>query len=175
MQDEPPSWDEDDDPGLESVSEPDLDEDEALSFEGVAAVTATSRGIGELGDNDIADVDVETATTRAKRAIERDEARVRGMKAEAIAQAEAEAGSSQEEHEAKHKDILDSAVDLARREADQDVSVSNQKDTVTNNSPRPPKPRPLQTLTHADSSVNSQSWIKPLKGGEEAPNGASVL
>jgi hypothetical protein len=53
----------------------------------------------------------------------------------------------------------------------QEPTVPAQAQTI----PRPPKPRPLQNLTNAESSVNSQSWIKPIPGGEEAPNGKSVI
>lgn len=44
MQDEPPSWDQDEDTGLESVSEPDLDDDDGRAPSDVDADDLTGQG-----------------------------------------------------------------------------------------------------------------------------------
>lgn len=53
--------------------------------------------------------------------------------------------------------------------AEEDVGMSEKE----NDKPRPPKPRPLQSIGAIGS--DTQSWIRPVSTGQEAPNGRNVL
>lgn len=56
----------------------------------------------------------------------------------------------------------------------EDEGEDTDKNTdATINKPRPPKPRPLQSM--GPIGTDTQSWIRPTTSGHEAPNGKSVL
>ena len=131
VQDEPPTWDDNDDPGMESVSD---------VSSGSHSKSTISRSTShehvppppQQQQEEQQETLQDEYTTIAENAIEieNDSARVGAMKEPAIIAA------AEEERK-----------------------------------PRPPKPRPLQSL----GPVGTDSWIRPFKGGEAAPNGKSVV
>jgi hypothetical protein len=129
VQDEPPTWDDNDDPGMESVSDVSSGShskstiSRSTSHEHVPPPPQQEEQQETLQDE-------YTTITENAIEIENDSARVGAMKEPAIIAA------AEEERK-----------------------------------PRPPKPRPLQSL----GPVGTDSWIRPFKGGEAAPNGKSVV
>jgi hypothetical protein len=125
VQDEPPTWDDNDDPGMESVS------DVSSGSHSKSTISRTTSHEHVPPPPPIQ----EEYTTITENAIEteNDSGRLAAMKESAI---------------------IPSAADGEKRPI-----------------PRPPKPRPLQSL----GPVGTDSWIRPVKGGEAAPNGRSVV
>lgn len=119
--------------------------------------TASPPGVIRDDDGDDDDDDEEeeeemlqdefTTTTKNAIEIETDEKRLAASKAPAIATVENE--------------------DKRSGEGAGDASEGTEK------KPRPPKPRPLQSM--GPIGTDTQSWIRPTTSGQEAPNGRNVL
>jgi hypothetical protein len=133
VQDEPPTWDDNDDPGMESVS------DVSSGSHSKSTISRSTSHEHVPPQPPIQEEQQETLqdeyTTITEDAIEieNDSGRLAAMKESAI---------------------VPSTADGEKRPI-----------------PRPPKPRPLQSL----GPVGTDSWIRPVKGGEAAPNGRSVV
>lgn len=153
VQDEPPTWDDNDDPGMESVSDAssggrdkDVDRDgdtisRSDSHDTVPLPSPIPIPIPEREEL-LQDEYTNDSTNMNENAIEiaNDSRRLEAMKIPAMQQAE------------------------------KDMEGTTTK-TTTTTIPRPPKPRPLQSM----GPVGPDSWIRPVTGGEAAPNGRSVL
>jgi hypothetical protein len=128
VQDEPPTWDDNDDPGMESVS----DVSSGSHSKSTISRSTSHEHVPPIREEEQQETLQDEYTTITENAIEieNDSARVGAMKEPAIIAA------AEEERK-----------------------------------PRPPKPRPLQSL----GPVGTDSWIRPFKGGEAAPNGKSVV
>lgn len=147
VQDEPPTWDDNDDPGMESVSDAssggrDKDGDTISRSDSHDTVPLPSPIPIPIPEREelLQDEYTNESTKMNENAIEieRDSRRLEAMKQSAIQQAEKEMEGTT---------------------------------TTTTSIPRPPKPRPLQSM----GPVGTDSWIRPVTGGEAAPNGRSVL
>lgn len=147
VQDEPPSWDDDDDTGLESVSEPDMDDldDEAVVDENELSGDFAQTALDDVGDvsaTTIQPVDIaKKKTVRARQA----------WRAE-----EQDEGTGEEEW----------TEELAGTPG-QGRSVENWEGV---HSRRPP-PVPLGR----EGRGETESWIRPSKEVKAAPNGGNVL
>jgi len=129
VQDEPPTWDDNDDPGMESVS----DVSSGSHCKSTISRSTSHEYVPQQREEEQQETLQDEYTTITQNAIEieNDSGRLAAMKEPAIT-------AAVEEEERK---------------------------------PRPPKPRPLQSL----GPVGTDSWIRPFKGGEAAPNGKSVV
>jgi len=129
VQDEPPTWDDNDDPGMESVS----DVSSGSHSKSTISRSTSHENVPQQREEEQQETLQDEYTTITQNAIEieNDAGRLAAMKEPAIV-------AAAEEEERK---------------------------------PRPPKPRPLQSL----GPVGTDSWIRPFKGGEAAPNGKSVV
>jgi hypothetical protein len=174
VQDEPPTWDDNDDPGMESVSDASSgrEQERELETKSIHSVSThgtpiaspipipipefnedqnQAQGLETLRDEDGEDGDdfdtsfndtiTRKRTEKNAKEIEANSGKLAATKQPAIAWAEAEA-----EGQMGHR------------------QVETQK-------PRPPKPRPLQSM----GPVGTDSWIRPGVSGEAAPNGRSVI
>lgn len=148
VQDEPPTWDDNDDPGMESVSDAssggrDKDGDTISRSDSHDTVPLPSPIPIPIPDPEelLQDEYTNESTKMNESAIEieNDSRRLEAIKIPAMQQAE--------------KDM------------------EGTRATTTTTIPRPPKPRPLQSM----GPVVTDSWIRPVTGGEAAPNGRSVL
>jgi hypothetical protein len=151
VQDEPPTWDDNDDPGMESVSDAssggrdkDTDGDTISRSDTHDHITLPSpipipipQREETLQDEYTNDMKTKTKTNENAIEIENESRRLENIKQPAIQRAE----------------------------------HGMREDTTTTTRPRPPKPRPLQSM----GPVGTDSWIRPVTGGEAAPNGRSVL
>lgn len=147
VQDEPPTWDDNDDPGMESVSDAssggrDKDGDTISRSDSHDTVPLPSPIPIPIPEREelLQDEYTNESTKMNENAIEieKEYRRLEAMKIPAIQQAEKEMEGTT---------------------------------TTTTTIPRPPKPRPLQSM----GPVGTDSWIRPVTGGEAAPNGRSVL
>ena len=129
VQDEPPTWDDNDDPGMESVSDVSSGSHSKSTISRSTSHEHVPQQRGEEQQETLQDE--YTTITQNAIEIDNDAGRLAAMKEPAIV-------AAAEEEERK---------------------------------PRPPKPRPLQSL----GPVGTDSWIRPYKGGEAAPNGKSVV
>jgi hypothetical protein len=145
VQDEPPTWDDNDDPGMESVSDISSGENSKSTISrSTSHENVPPQSIEEEEKEETETLQDEyTTTTLNAIEIENDSGRLAGMKESAIIAAERDLGSG---------GIEGGEMSSGPR-------------------PRPPKPRPLQSL----GPVGTDSWIRPVKGGEAAPNGRSVV
>jgi hypothetical protein len=145
-------WDDNDDAGLESVSEPDMDDNDER---GTSTFTASPPGVHRDNDDDDDDDEEEmlrddfTTTTKNAMEIESEERQLAALKAPAIARAS-------EDHEGQGQ-----------------RGGKGQEERTAETKPRPPKPRPLQSM--GPIGTDTQSWIRPANTGHEAPNGKNVL
>jgi hypothetical protein len=150
VQDEPPTWDDNDDPGMESVSDASSggrDKDgegdgdtisRSDTHDHITLPSPIPIPIPEREETlqDEYTNDMKTKTNENAIEIENDSHRLEGIKQPAI-------------QRAKH----------------------DMREETPTTRPRPPKPRPLQSM----GPVGTDSWIRPVTGGEAAPNGRSVL
>lgn len=158
----------------------------------------------DLNDDDDLDIETATTrAARAAREIERDAPVVAAMKTEAVQRAELEEEEADDwvstspvagtglggAHSSESAvptvrigahDDNDPAGDAAGAGQEKKDTLEGVEELVITKISKP-KPRPLQTVSGmgvdmgSGSGINSQSWIKPVTGGEEAPNGRSVL
>jgi hypothetical protein len=139
VQDEPPTWDDNDDPGMESVSDASsggrTNLSRSTSHENAQEAETETEEQETLRE---VDEDEYTTTTLNAIEIESDAQRLAALKMPAIARA---------------------------------LVTEEDGETVDMVKPRPPKPRPLQSM----GPVGTDSWIRPGTGGEAAPNGRSVI
>jgi hypothetical protein len=131
VQDEPPTWDDNDDPGMESVSDVSSGSHSKSTISRSTSHEHVPPPQQQQEEQQETLQDEYTTITENAIEIENDSDRLAGMKEPAI---------------------------IACKEGEERV-------------PRPPKPRPLQSL----GPVGTDSWIRPFKGGEAAPNGKSVV
>lgn len=144
VQNEPPVWDDNDDAGLESVSEPDMSDDDRGT---TGSSPITNRHEDEEEEEMLRDEF--TTTTKNAIEIETDQTRIAASKSTAISRAEDD----------------DAAALKDNTKQGNGMSLESK--------PRPPKPRPLQSMGPMGS--DTQSWIRPVSSGQEAPNGGNVL
>lgn len=136
VQDEPPTWDDNDDPGMESVSD----------------VSSGSHSKSTIS---------------------------RSTSHEHVPPPQQQQEEQQETLQDEYTTITQNAIeienDAGRLEATKEPAIiackEGEGDEEGKQIPRPPKPRPLQSL----GPVGTDSWIRPYKGGEAAPNGKSVV
>jgi hypothetical protein len=134
VQDEPPTWDDNDDPGMESVSDVSSGSHSKSTISRSTSHEHVPPPPPQQEEQQETLQDEYTTITENAIEIENDSARVGAMKEPAI---------------------------IACKEGEGEAEKR----------PRPPKPRPLQSL----GPVGTDSWIRPFKGGEAAPNGKSVV
>jgi cysteine protease ATG4 len=178
VQDEPPTWDDNDDPGMESVS----DASSGREREGLESKSKSSQdGHGstpiaspipipmpEMGK----DQDQELETLRDEDEFEYDDATTTttstsmntNTRKNAI---EIEADSARIEG-MKQPAIMQAERDRVSLE---DQGQGEEQEGEGGQKPRPPKPRPLQSM----GPVGTDSWIRPGTSGQAAPNGKSVI
>jgi len=147
VQDEPPTWDDNDDPGMESVSDVSSGSVSESKSKTTISRTTSHEHVPPpeeaiQGEQETLQDEYTTTTLNAIE-IENDAGRVASMKESAILSAESDMGLN------------------GRDNGKEEMGIK----------PRPPKPRPLQSL----GPVGTDSWIRPVKGGEAAPNGRSVV
>ena len=136
VQDEPPTWDDNDDPGMESVSDVSSGSHSKSTISRSTSHEHVPPPQQQQEEQQETLQDEYTTITQNAIEIENDAGRLAATKEPAIIACKEGAGDEE------GKQI-----------------------------PRPPKPRPLQSL----GPVGTDSWIRPYKGGEAAPNGKSVV
>lgn len=170
VQDEPPTWDDNDDPGMESVSDASSgrEQERELDTKSIHSVSTHGTPIASPIPIPIPEFN-------------EDQNQAQGL--ETLRDEDGEDGDdfdtsfndtiTRKRTEKNAKEIEANSGKLAAAKqpaiARAETEAEGQKEETQN--PRPPKPRPLQSM----GPVGTDSWIRPGVSGEAAPNGRSVI
>lgn len=172
VQDEPPTWDDNDDPGMESVSDASSGRERDLE----ARRTSISGSTSDLGHG----TPIAAPTPIPIPSFDEEQE----QELETLRDEEDDFDTSFDDTITRRKTTLRTAKTAMEVEANADsvaatkrlaiakaeIEQGDEEETETH-IPRPPKPRPLQSM----GPVGTDSWNRPAASGDAAPNGRSVI